>query len=86
EKRDVLRDLVRSAEDLKNAIVFCNRKRDVQVVYRSLEKHGFNVGTLHGDLDQRQRMATLDAFRAGRITLLVASDVAARGLDIPEVS
>jgi superfamily II DNA/RNA helicase len=85
-KRDVLRDLVRGAEDLKNAIVFCNRKRDVQVVYRSLEKHGFNVGTLHGDLDQRQRMATLEAFRAGRITLLVASDVAARGLDIPDVS
>ncbi|MEJ1158683.1 DEAD/DEAH box helicase [Prosthecomicrobium sp. N25] len=86
EKRDVLRGLVRDAQDLKNAIVFCNRKRDVQIVYRSLEKHGFNVGALHGDMDQRARMATLDGFRAGRITLLVASDVAARGLDIPDVS
>jgi superfamily II DNA/RNA helicase len=86
DKRDVLRQLIRDAVDLKNAIVFCNRKRDVQVVYRSLEKYGLNVGALHGDLDQRQRMATLDAFRAGRITLLVASDVAARGLDIPDVS
>jgi superfamily II DNA/RNA helicase len=86
EKRDVLRGLVRDAKDLKNAIVFCNRKRDVQVVYRSLEKHGFNVGALHGDMDQRARTATLDGFRAGKITLLVASDVAARGLDIPDVS
>ncbi|WP_083463984.1 DEAD/DEAH box helicase [Prosthecomicrobium hirschii] len=86
DKRDVLRTLVRDSKDLKNAIVFCNRKRDVQIVYRSLEKHGFNVGALHGDMDQRARMATLDGFRAGRITLLVASDVAARGLDIPDVS
>lgn len=86
DKRDVLRDLIRGATDLKNAIVFCNRKRDVQIVYRSLEKHGFNVGALHGDMDQRARMAMLDGFRNGRITLLVASDVAARGLDIPDVS
>ncbi|BBE70574.1 DEAD/DEAH box helicase [Oharaeibacter diazotrophicus] len=86
EKRDVLRGLIRDAEDLKNAIVFCNRKRDVAIVYRSLERHGFNVGALHGDMDQSARMATLAAFRKGTLTLLVASDVAARGLDIPEVS
>ena len=86
EKRATLRRLVRSAENFKNAIIFCNRKRDVQVVYRSLEKHGFSVGALHGDLDQRARMAALDAFRNDQVQLLVCSDVAARGLDIPDVS
>ena len=53
---------------------------------RSLARHGFSVGALHGDMDQRSRMATLDDFRNNRLTLLVASDVAARGLDIPAVS
>ncbi len=86
EKRATLRKIVRSAENFKNAIIFCNRKRDVQVVYRSLEKHGFSVGALHGDLDQRTRMAALDAFRNDQVQLLVCSDVAARGLDIPDVS
>ena len=86
EKRATLRRLVRTAENFKNAIIFCNRKRDVQVVYRSLEKHGFSVGALHGDLDQRARMAALDAFRNDQVQLLVCSDVAARGLDIPDVS
>ena len=86
EKRATLRKIVRSAENFKNAIIFCNRKRDVQVVYRSLEKHGFSVGALHGDLDQRTRMASLDAFRNDQVQLLVCSDVAARGLDIPDVS
>ena len=86
DKRNVLRRLIRSAEDLKNGIIFCNRKRDVQVVYRSLEKHGFSVGALHGDMEQRARMAMLDGFRGNKLTLLVASDVAARGLDIPDVS
>ncbi len=85
QKRDTLRRLIREATDLKNAIIFCNRKRDVATLYRSLEKHGFNVGALHGDMEQRARMATLDAFRKGTLTLLVASDVAARGLDIPDV-
>ena len=85
-KRATLRHLVRSAEGFKNAIIFCNRKRDVQIVYRSLEKHGFSVGALHGDLDQRARMAALDSFRNDQIQLLVCSDVAARGLDIPDVS
>ena len=86
EKRTTLRRLIRSAENFKNALIFCNRKRDVQVVYRSLEKHGFSVGALHGDLDQRSRMAALDAFRNNSVQLLVCSDVAARGLDIPDVS
>ena len=86
EKRATLRRIIRSAENFKNAIIFCNRKRDVQVVYRSLEKHGFSVGALHGDLDQRARMAALDAFRNDQVQLLVCSDVAARGLDIPDVS
>jgi superfamily II DNA/RNA helicase len=86
EKRDVLRGLIREAEGLKNAIVFCNRKREVAVLWRSLVKHGFNATALHGDMDQRARIASLDSFRAGETTILVASDVAARGLDIPEVS
>ena len=86
EKRATLRRIVRGAENFKNAIIFCNRKRDVQVVYRSLQRHGFSVGALHGDMDQRMRMAALDAFRAGQVQLIVCSDVAARGLDIPDVS
>jgi superfamily II DNA/RNA helicase len=86
-KRGILRDLMRSqSETVKNAIIFCNRKRDVAVLHKSLLKHGYNAGALHGDLDQRQRMATLESFRKGEITYLAASDVAARGLDIPEVS
>ena len=68
EKRATLRRLIRGADNFKNAIIFCNRKRDVQVVYRSLQKHGFSVGALHGDLDQRARMAALDAFRKARST------------------
>ncbi|OJU21081.1 MAG: DEAD/DEAH box helicase [Afipia sp. 62-7] len=86
EKREMLRQLLRDAKDLKNAIIFCNRKRDVAVVYKSLQKHGFSVGALHGDMDQSARMAALDQFRKGELPLLVASYVAARGLDIPEVS
>ena len=84
-KREMLRELIRS-EHVKNAIIFCNRKRDVAILLKSLLKHGFNAGALHGDMDQMSRTATLDAFREGRITLLAASDVAARGLDIPDVS
>jgi superfamily II DNA/RNA helicase len=86
DKRAVLRALIRGAEDFKNAIIFCNRKRDVATLERSLSKHGFNAGALHGDMDQRARTTTLDDFRKGKLTLLVASDVAARGLDIPAVS
>ncbi|MGQ3671225.1 DEAD/DEAH box helicase [Xanthobacter sp. TB0136] len=86
EKRDVLRNLIRQCEGLQNGIIFCNRKRDVAVLLRSLQKHGFNAVALHGDMDQHARIKALDEFRAGDATLLVASDVAARGLDIPEVS
>jgi superfamily II DNA/RNA helicase len=86
EKRDVLRRVIQDAADFKNAIVFCNRKRDIAVVHKSLEKHGFKVAALHGDMDQRARMAALDSFKTGEVDLLVASDVAARGLDIPAVS
>ena len=86
EKRDTLRRLIRSAEGMKNAIVFCNRKRDVATLFRSLLRHGFSVQALHGDMDQSARTAALEQFRKGEVTLLVASDVAARGLDIPDVS
>src|SRR5690348_8943389 len=86
EKRDTLRRLIRAAEGLKNAIVFCNRKREVAQLHRSLVRHGFNAAALHGDMDQPARTAALDSFRKGEVTLLIASDVAARGLDIPAVS
>ena len=86
EKREVLRRLLHDAKDLQNAIIFCNRKREVALLYKSLQKHGFSVGALHGDMDQSARTAALDQFRKGEIPLLVASDVAARGLDIPSTS
>jgi len=86
EKRDTLRRLIRSAEGMKNAIIFCNRKRDVATLHRSLLRHGFSVQALHGDMDQSARTAALEQFRKNEVTLLVASDVAARGLDIPDVS
>ena len=83
-KREALRRLIREAEPtLNNAIVFCNRKRDVDVVAKSLAKHGFDAAPIHGDLDQSLRTKTLDRFRAGELKILVASDVAARGLDVP---
>ncbi|MFT4075610.1 MAG: DEAD/DEAH box helicase [Asticcacaulis sp.] len=83
-KRIALRALLKTL-DIKNGIVFCNRKTDVDIVAKSLNVHGFNAAPIHGDLDQALRMKTLDAFRKGELTLLVASDVAARGLDIPAV-
>ncbi len=86
DKRDTLRRLIRAADGLTNAIIFCNRKREVATLHRSLVSHGFSAVALHGDLDQSARTAALDAFRRGEIKLLVASDVAARGLDIPAVS
>jgi len=86
EKRELLRRLLREAKDLKNAIIFCNRKREVAVLHRSLVRHGFDAVALHGDMDQPARMAALDQFRRGEVKLLIASDVAARGLDIPDVS
>jgi superfamily II DNA/RNA helicase len=84
-KREALRRLIRD-NAVKNAIVFCNRKRDVDVVAKSLQKHGFSAAALHGDLDQSVRTRTLDSFRSGELQFLIASDVAARGLDIPAVS
>jgi superfamily II DNA/RNA helicase len=86
QKRETLRRLIRSADNFKNAIVFCNRKREVAQLHKSLVRHKFNAVALHGDLDQPARMAALDAFRKGEAKLLIASDVAARGLDIPAVS
>jgi superfamily II DNA/RNA helicase len=86
EKRATLRALIDAAPDLTNAIIFCNRKRDVATLHRSLERHGYSAGALHGDMDQHARLKTLDSFRDNKIKLLVASDVAARGLDIPAVS
>ena len=85
-KRETLRRIIRAEENLKNAIIFCNRKRDVATLHRSLVKHGFSAGALHGDMDQPARMASLDAFKSGDVALIVCSDVAARGLDIPDVS
>ncbi|MES2833748.1 MAG: DEAD/DEAH box helicase [Pseudomonadota bacterium] len=84
-KRAALRALV-GREDVKNGIVFCNRKTEVDVVAKSLKQHGFDAAPIHGDLDQSLRTKTLAAFRSGELKLLVASDVAARGLDIPDVS
>ncbi|MFC2967241.1 DEAD/DEAH box helicase [Acidimangrovimonas pyrenivorans] len=87
EKRAVLRELIRAeGAACTNAIVFCNRKMDVDVVAKSLKQHGFNAAPIHGDLDQSVRTRTLDGFRDGTIQFLIASDVAARGLDIPAVS
>jgi len=85
QKREALRILLRR-ENVQNAFIFCNRKRDVALLHKSLQRHGFNVGSLHGDLDQGTRTETLEAFRSGKITFLACSDVAARGLDIANVS
>jgi superfamily II DNA/RNA helicase len=87
EKREILRRIIDAeGEKLTNGIVFCNRKVEVDVVAKSLKKHGFDAAALHGDLDQKLRMKILQGFRDGDLKLLIASDVAARGLDIPNVS
>jgi superfamily II DNA/RNA helicase len=85
DKREALRRLIRS-EDVQNALIFCNRKRDVDILYKSLTRHGFSVGALHGDMAQPVRFATLEKFKANELRLLVCSDVAARGLDIGGLS
>jgi superfamily II DNA/RNA helicase len=85
KKREVLRDLIRS-EDVQTAIVFCNRKTTVRELNKSLQQHGFKSGEIHGDIDQATRQRQLEAFKAGTINLLIASDVAARGLDVKGVS
>jgi superfamily II DNA/RNA helicase len=85
KKRDVLRNLLRT-EKVSNAIVFCNRKTTVRELNTSLQRHGFQSGEIHGDIDQASRQKQLEAFKNGEINLLVASDVAARGLDVKGVS
>jgi superfamily II DNA/RNA helicase len=85
EKRAALRTLI-DGEEVTSALIFCNRKRDVGVVHRSLLRHGYDAGMLHGDLAQATRTEVLDRFRRGETRLLVCSDVAARGLDIEAVS
>ncbi len=87
EKRALLRALIeREGTDCKNAIIFCNRKTEVDIVAKSLNKYGYDAAPIHGDLDQSQRTRTLNAFREGELRFLCASDVAARGLDVPAVS
>ncbi|MEI6137496.1 MAG: C-terminal helicase domain-containing protein, partial [Chloroflexota bacterium] len=85
DKRDALLAVIKSQE-VKNAIVFCNRKRDVAALHTVLKKHGLNAGALHGDMSQPARTETLEKFKAGEIQILVASDVAARGLDVADMS
>lgn len=85
EKRAAMRKLI-DREDVKDAIIFCNRKRDVGIVYRSMLKHGYSAGQLHGDMAQPARMEMLERFKGGKFTFMVCSDVAARGLDIPALS
>ncbi|WP_299350094.1 DEAD/DEAH box helicase [uncultured Shimia sp.] len=87
EKRKALRALIENEGDAcTNAIIFCNRKTDVDITAKSLKKYGYDAAPIHGDLDQSQRTKTLDSFRNGELRILVASDVAARGLDVPSVS
>ncbi|MEM1074278.1 MAG: DEAD/DEAH box helicase [Pseudomonadota bacterium] len=87
EKRNLLRLLIDAeGEACSNAIIFCNRKSDVDILAKSLKKHKYDAAPIHGDLDQSQRTRTLDGFRDGTLRFLVASDVAARGLDVPSVS
>jgi superfamily II DNA/RNA helicase len=85
DKREALRRLIRS-EDVKNALIFCNRKKDVDILHKSLTKHGFDAAALHGDMSQPKRTETLERFKKSEIRLLVCSDVAARGLDIQGLS
>ena len=85
EKRETLRTLIRGQE-IDNGIIFCNRKRDVKEVHASLTRHDFDVAQLHGDMVQSERLQVLDQFKKGEVKLLIASDVAARGLDIAAVS
>ncbi len=87
EKRKLLRTLIENeGEALTNGIIFCNRKLDVDTVAKSLKKYGIDAAPIHGDLDQSHRTKTLEGFRNGDLKILVASDVAARGLDVPSVS
>jgi superfamily II DNA/RNA helicase len=85
DKREALRRLIRQ-ENVQNALIFCNRKRDVDTLFKSLTRHRFAVGAMHGDMPQSTRFATMERFKCGEIPLLVCSDVAARGIDIGGLS
>ena len=85
DKREALRRLIRT-QNVQNALIFCNRKRDVDILHKSLTRHSFDAGALHGDMAQTVRFATLEKFKANELRLLVCSDVAARGLDIGGLS
>ena len=85
DKREALRRLIRT-QKVQNALIFCNRKRDVDILYKSLTRHKFSVGSLHGDMAQTVRFSTLEKFKANELQLLVCSDVAARGIDIGGLS
>ena len=85
DKREALRRLIRS-QNVQNALIFCNRKKDVDILHKSLVKHHFDAGALHGDMAQTLRFATLEKFKANDLRLLVCSDVAARGIDIGGLS
>ncbi|MBH89245.1 MAG: DNA helicase [Magnetovibrio sp.] len=85
EKRIALRKIIAN-EDVKDALIFCNRKRDIGTLYRSMKKHGYSVGQLHGDMTQPARMEMLARFKNNEFTFMICSDVAARGLDIPALS
>ena len=85
KKRAALRALF-DREDVTNGIIFCNRKRDIGTLLESLQRHGYSAVSLHGDMDQHIRLKMLDEFKSGSAKYLIASDVAARGLDIPNVS
>jgi superfamily II DNA/RNA helicase len=84
-KRLTLRRLM-DGDDVRTGIIFCNRKSTVDVVAKSLQKHGYNARPIHGDLPQSYRTETIEKFRSGEVKFIIASDVAARGLDIPDVS
>ena len=85
DKREALRRLIRT-QNVQNALIFCNRKSEVDILHKSLTRHKFDVGALHGDMAQTVRFATLEKFKANELRLLVCSDVAARGLDIGGLS
>ncbi len=85
EKRQILRDLL-AGEDVQNAMIFCNKKKDVEILLSFLKKYKLSVSALHGDMSQYARSDTIEAFKSGEVKFLVCSDVAARGLDLPDVS
>ena len=85
-KREKLREIIKEESEIQNAIIFCNRKRDVATLARSMQRHEVNAAGLHGDMAQSERLEVLNQFKSGDVQFLIASDVAARGLDIASVS